>query len=127
MTFLIGVALAAFSIVAVRGAFLMAHAPSMPQWTRGFLASQLFSVVVTGMLATGPILVADSLATGSAQSLSLVDLGLCAALVGTAVAAWFGLGQWVRRVASASATVSDLNVPLPPRPTTHGASHKRAA
>lgn len=125
MTFLIGVAMAAFSIVAVRGAFLLVHAPSAPHWTRNFLTGQLFAVFVTGMLATGPILIADSLATGSAQSLSLVDLGLCAALVGAAVVVWLGLGRWIGRVASA--TVSDLNVSPPTRPTTHGASRKRAA
>ena len=128
MSFSLGVAMTAFSIIAIRGAFLVAHGSAIPDTTRHFLGGQVFAVMVTGMMATGPILIVDSLATVPFSALSAVDLTACAAIAGLGVVVWLALGRWAaRRNAQVSATATDQETTPPTHPTTHGVARKRAA
>lgn len=113
MTSSIGLAMLAVGILAVRGAYLFVRASSAEDSVARFLTGQVFAVVVTGLIAAGPILFASGIYSDWASAVTTTGLVADAVVVALFVGLWIGLGRHRRdqepRPAGTVASIGALN------------------
>lgn len=94
----LGFAMLAFGILAVRGAYIFVRVNDETETTVQFLTGQIFAVIVTGLIATGPILFASALLDRGIAGIGTFEYGLDLAIIAVFVVVWFGFNRFQNRI-----------------------------